>query len=219
MQTHDTDILKMSNEGVDAYMDWYQRTWATTTSRGEEPVGVRKELLALFPTKELEEVDRVALAQRREEKVKALRQQRLSKVLGEGGLKAREVRTEEQVEELDQQRPGYAARILRPGMRYQAFRKVEELSGAAKAFYEEAAEVACVDLTGLVRAVVKAEGMVEKWRLERRRERAFADQEVAADEIEVDVDEEARAIDRDVLDEDVVDDSPPLQPSIEVDGP
>lgn len=172
MGIRDGDVLDMSGEEVDAYMDWYQRMWMSGKVE-EGSVGVQRELLGMFPVKDVGEDDAMARALRREDRIEKLRQERLAMVLG--GLKARKVVTDEDLDELEAQQPGIAAKILRPGMRYQVFNRVEDLEGPAKHFHEEAAATACLSLRGLLKAVAKTESKIEKWRREKRREEAFAD--------------------------------------------
>ena len=168
MQLTDRDVLNMSDADMDGYMDWYQDMWMSSRAEGE---GVQKEIFGLFPTRQLPEQDNVGTAKRRGERVQELRQERLQKVLG--GLKARNVITEEKLAELELEKEGISEGLLRPGMRFEVFRRKEDLQGAAKEFHEEGAKVACVDVGGLLRAITRTEGIIERWRVERKRQGAF----------------------------------------------
>lgn len=184
MQITDEDVLNMSDVSVDAYMDWYHKTWMSERDEGE---GVQKELFALFPVQPPAADDPIAKAQRRDARRRILRQERLDKVLG--GLQARKVITEEDLAELDRHHEGYSARMLRPGMKYRVFKHADDLRGAAESFHVEAAQTACIDVKGLLRAVAKTEAIVDRWRLEQRRKEAFAgmgvDADAAADEMDI----------------------------------
>ena len=55
MALKDTDILELTDDGLDEYMDWYQGMWINT-DRTEE--GVQKRVLDMFPVETLQELSR-----------------------------------------------------------------------------------------------------------------------------------------------------------------
>ena len=184
MEIRDVDIMRLDEQGLDEYMDWYQRMWVSDRV-AQEAEGVQKELLAMFPVKELQERDEIAETKRVAAIEKELRDQRLSMVLG--GLKSRQVVTDKQLEEYEAQSGSVVPDILRPGMGYQVFQSVDSLDGVAKVFHEEAADMACLDLKGLLRAINLVESRVDKWRRGQKREAFFGaeDMDIPAESVEV----------------------------------
>ena len=169
MEISDLDILQMSNDQLDEYMDWYQGMWLNT-QRTEE--GIQKEILDMFPLQDRHEpgIDKQRDVLRdREASIRSSRDERLKTVVG--SLKPRQAVNEEAA--LDHETET-GQRIMRPGEGYQQIRKPDELNGPAKVFYAEAAKTACLSLNMLIRAVRAAEEKVDKWRKEKRREEVFA---------------------------------------------
>jgi RNA polymerase I-specific transcription initiation factor RRN7 len=189
MALKDVDILDMSDGQLDEYMDWYQDMWMSPERKEE---GVQKKILELFPVKEMRDLRREewsAKMQADEEQIRNLKRERLLTVMR--SLKARRAVSDDQEQELIEQ--GELERnLLRPGMRYEIYRDISDLEGAAKVFHEEAAHMIGITVEGLLKAIRSVENNLEKWRREKRRQELYgvtASKDVAMDdEMEVEMD-------------------------------
>lgn len=188
MALKDTDILDMSDEQLDEYMDWYQRMWMNPERREE---GVKQKILDLFPVRHLPEEtmeERLAKESEHEGRVRGLKRDRVVRVMG--ALKARRaVSDEEEMEMIEQ---GVLEKeLLRPGMRFEVFRDVSSLESVAKTFHEEAAETVGISVEALVRAVRSVESKVEKWRREQRRAALYGEpaEDSAEEAVDIDMDD------------------------------
>ncbi|KIW26092.1 uncharacterized protein PV07_09219 [Cladophialophora immunda] len=170
----DSDILDMTDQQLDQYMDWYQKTWVTGkhTSPTDQATdqGIERDILEMFPLHDVPERPKT-LAEN--EKANVEEQSRLSARIMhvQCSLKARRAITleEESERSLD---------VLRPGSRYPRYPKVDDLDKAAesavvKVFHQEAAEGACLSVKALLLAVNRTEEKMEQWLVDRRREEAF----------------------------------------------
>ena len=162
----DKDVLKMSGAEMDQYMDWYQRTW---TKPDDAEDNVNKELLDVFPLNALPAENR---GQDREHEIEEAQIRTVQEV--HAAMKLNWPISEEAARQLqlDSETP---VAIKRPGSHYLLYRKVEDLSGTARAFHEEAAEVACMSVERLVKAVLQTEAKIETWRKEKRRAERFGE--------------------------------------------
>jgi RNA polymerase I-specific transcription initiation factor RRN7 len=204
MAVTDGDVLNMNDAQLDQYMDWYQRTWLNAApgaasginsqaqtptqsqSQNQETNTIDQTILNLFPLQPLpptqkSRAEHASTAQKRE----ALLSTRIESV--QASLSP--MRAITPAEEASSR-----TTVLRPGARYPRYRSVEELGGtegwavAARVFHEEAAQVACLGVPALLRAVARTEDLIEAWRREKRREEHFA--AAAADEEEAATEEE-----------------------------
>ena len=167
VEVTDSDVFNMSNAQLDQYMDWYQRTWAKPSSEVAEDTNVGKEILDMFPLKSLparEELQATA----QDDELEQARLQMVSDVHSE--IKIQRPISDEEAEQLGD------TVISRPGMRYIRYRTIEELEGPAKTFYEAAAEVACLSVKSLVRAVMQTERKIMIWRNAKRRAERFGEE-------------------------------------------
>lgn len=187
MNVTDRDVLEMTGEQLDHYMDWYQRTWIngnpSQTQQSQER-GLDKDILDMFPLHDVPEVakTREHATQAKEEENSRLAE-RVRRV--QASLASRRaISTEEETErDLD---------VPRPGMGYLRFRKVGDLERAGEAariFHEEAARTACLSVKTLLLAVTRTEEKIELWLRDRRREAAFADEGEQEEGVEVEVEE------------------------------
>jgi RNA polymerase I-specific transcription initiation factor RRN7 len=163
VEVKDSDIFKMSETQLDQYMDWYQRTWAKTEIAGEN---VNRNILDMFPLKTLpDQNDRADIESDREAAV----QSKLHEV--QSSMKLRRPISDEEAEKEQ-------LNIMRPGSHYAIFRSVNDLSiqPVAKAFYGAAAEMACLSLETMVRAVVQTERRIALWRNAKRRAERFGEE-------------------------------------------
>ena len=172
-ETTDTDIFKMSETELDQYMDWYQRTWIKSNDAEDN---VNKELLDMFPLKPLLAEDQLRDPDREvdETQLEIVREVHATMKL------SRPVSDEDaQQLQLDSEIP---VEVKRPGSHYRQYRKVEDLPKAARAFYEAAAEAACMSLEKLVKAVLQTETTIATWRSEKKRAERFGENEEDEDE-------------------------------------
>jgi RNA polymerase I-specific transcription initiation factor RRN7 len=158
----DKDIFDMSSQQLDQYMDWYQRTWVKLDTADDE---VNKELLDMFPLKEIagKSVDRGSALREDEAAFELIKHMHAN-------LKMNQIITDEQAEEIE-------GEVIRPGMQYQQFRDLENLSlsRVARLFYREAAELSCLSIDSLLRAVLQSERKITLWRRAKRRAETFGE--------------------------------------------
>ena len=179
MALKDTNILKMNDDELDEYMDWYQWMWVNHDRKEE---GVQKRILDMFPLNDLGELGReevVARDNEREQRRKHLRMERVKHV--QASLKIRRAVSDEEERGWIESRQ-LEGGLMRPGEGYQTFRNVDDLAdGVVRIFHEEAAKTACMSSEMLLRAVRGAEDKIERWRRERRREEMFGKEELHVD--------------------------------------
>lgn len=162
INVNDTNVFSMSAHQLDQYMDWYQRTWARSRISNDD---LNKELLDMFPLQQIPE--------KHVDSGKALCEEeiRLKQVKAvQASLKTSETATEEQVAE-------NLGLLPKPGMRYQQFRdkRALSLSVTALSFHLEAAELSCLSLDMLLRAVLQTERKITLWRRAKRRAEKFGE--------------------------------------------
>lgn len=164
----DADIFKMSGADLDQYMYWYQRTW---TQSNDAEDSINKELRDMFPLKPLPPEDK------QRDPDQEVEESQLKFVEGvHAAMKlCRPVSDEEARQlQLDSERP---IEIKRPGSDYRVYPTVEDLPETARAFYEAAAEAACMSVERLVYAVRQTETKIETWRREKKRAERFSAEE------------------------------------------
>ena len=160
----DNDVLKMSGAEMDQYMDWYQRTWIKPDDAEDK---VNKELLDMFPLNALPAENHGQDPEREIEEAQLRTVQevhaamKLNRPISEDAARQLQLDCETPVE------------VKRPGSHYPPYRKMEDLSGAASVFYKAAAEVACMSVERLIKAVLHTEAKIETWRKEKRRAERF----------------------------------------------
>jgi RNA polymerase I-specific transcription initiation factor RRN7 len=131
------DVLTMDDKEIDHYLDWYQSVWIEKTD-----LRLPEQILDLFPLPNMSEtpaVDRVT-AQRVIDETHA---QGLSAV--QSSLVWHEPVSLDESEKY--------ATPRRPGSAYRRYRRMDDMSGHARRFHEEAAACAGVTPQSLVRAV------------------------------------------------------------------
>jgi RNA polymerase I-specific transcription initiation factor RRN7 len=166
----DADIFKMSDEQLDQYMDWYQRTYIRSA---EAENNINKELLDMFPLKPLpvEDPQRDPEQEREETQLNRLKEVQTAMKLvwpvSDEDAGQLQLGSETPVE------------VKRPGSHYLQYRSMEELSlpesKIAKAFYEAAAEAACMSVERLVKAVWQTEAKMDTWKSEKKRAERFGE--------------------------------------------
>lgn len=150
------DVLNMTPDQMDEYMDWYETSWLDSSSKGANP------LHSLFPlgSSTRETGQSAPTAQDDEE----------GSVDWLLGTAQQYLRTRDVVNSSDPDIP-------RPGSLYTRYRQESDLPDTARAFYETAARVVGVPLSTLVRCVSQGEIQINKWLEDQRRIKHFADRE------------------------------------------
>jgi len=161
MQVQEKDILDMSDEKLDDYMDWYGSVFAEETVREKGRIGkeaeFRRALHRLFPIERITpsaydamDVDRDAEPVPEDERLR-----KVQSSLRPARVKADVKSTEPSVK--------------RPGNSYKRYRSVGELEGYAREFYEEAADLVALPVGSLVKCVFFLERRLEKWESSERK--------------------------------------------------
>jgi RNA polymerase I-specific transcription initiation factor RRN7 len=162
MQMQEKDVIDLSNEKLDDYMDWFGTMFTEETVRETGRVGkeaeFRRTLHRFFPIERVVEEEKTDYMDVDEEprpntKTKTvLEDERLKKVQE----RLKPVRIEES-------KMNEISDTKRPGNGYKRYRHVKELDGHAREFYEEASTMAALSLELLVKCVFVLEIRLEKW--------------------------------------------------------
>ncbi|KAJ5142767.1 Ubiquitin supergroup [Penicillium bovifimosum] len=160
----DKDVLNMTSAQMDNYMDWYASSWLDTSrapTRIAElfPISRTGSDAQPIPTATPGSSSAPAAPDTTEEKLNALMKTVMQ------NLKVRRVIPEDE-----------EAEDKRPGEFYRRYRWESQLTGPARAFYEEAARLAAVPLKSLVHAVSLVEFKIAKQDEERQNREFFARQ-------------------------------------------
>ena len=145
----EVDAMQMSDEQLDDYMDYYERTFIDPDSIEQK---LPKELLDMFPTGRLDGSEPVSYSyQEQFAKEQKAVEEKLDAVIG--SMRLRSVISKENEES-----------VRRIGSVYKRYRRAEDLDGYAKVFYEKVADMVGVKLETLVLAVGQMERLLIKWR-------------------------------------------------------
>ena len=154
----ETDVMDMTGEQLDEYMDWYERTFVDELRTEAKDRSLPKQLLDMFPIGRTDgsgptpySHDRMAVEE--QETVN----KRLNMVIGK--LRLRTV-----VSDNPEDCVGINGDSTHIGKFYKRYRNVEDLTPHAKAFHEAIAEAISVRLETLVLAVGQVERKLIKWR-------------------------------------------------------
>ncbi|KAF7509431.1 hypothetical protein GJ744_007994 [Endocarpon pusillum] len=158
IEVRDTDVFKMSQQELDSYMNWYQKTWVKEPRAGLED-SVNKDILDMFPLHSLEPSGTLRSMQREHELEGAAIQRAHSTT---HSLEFQGPITDDEVGDQE-------ANIKRPGEEYKSYRSEEELPDIAKVFFRAAAEIACTSVKNLILAVLQAEAKMATWKRAKRR--------------------------------------------------
>jgi len=169
LATKESDVFDMSNQDMDAYLDWFARTgWLNEedAKQGRE-ADYKTALYAMFP------VQIPPSSTQNDDDHEAEKLERIKAV--QASLRPN------LVVEVDIEGTG----ILRPGEKYTRYRSVEQMPKLAKVFFEAAGRLVNLDLQDMVTAVLQVEMKLGNWAEKKRKE---AKSDVAAVEEEEDVD-------------------------------
>ncbi|OCT54165.1 putative RNA polymerase I specific transcription initiation factor Rrn7 [Cladophialophora carrionii] len=192
----DSDILGMTDDQLDHFMSWYQRTWIKNSAPSQHTQvqdggsgSMDREILEMFP---LPDVPERRESREQNERLQAEEDARLTDRIKQvqRSLGSRQAISEE--DELEQ-----GLDVMRPGARYPRYAKVEDLDRAAESmavighvartFHEEAAQTACLSLKALVAAVNRTEEKIELWLVAKRREDIIGDDGSDSSDIDEDI--------------------------------
>lgn len=163
MLVNEQDIMNMSGEQLDEYLDWYENTWISEDDDEHQKRGLPEQLLDMFPTSRVNASSASMNEFAAEAKAERyLLDEKLRKV--QNRLKLRPVISKEGGGKI--QEP-----LRRLGTFYKRYRKTEDLPPQAKIFYEAAASLVGVSLPTLVMAVLQMESKLRVWRAKRLKER------------------------------------------------
>lgn len=155
------DVMNMSGEQLDDYLDWSEKTWV---DENHEPLkhDLPKQILDMFPLGRLDGSSSTQPNFIEEAEAEELFiNKKLTYV--HGHLRMRDV-------VLDEQEGKGKEPVRRIGSSYKRYRKVEDLSQQAKIFYEKAAALISTSLSVLVRAVSHTERQIQLLRMKQMRE-------------------------------------------------
>ena len=184
----DKDILNLAPAELDTYMDWYERTWVTPeTVLTEKKTDLESQILGMFPlapppshsAQPVENAVAAVNTSSRNESIESIARRIQSEAIGQAQRRSDDVDDEDQE---------------KPGSRYPGFANVADIEAltankeenAVLYFHEKVAELACLELKGLLRAVRYTERKLERWIDDKRREEVFGAGDMI-DEDEMDV--------------------------------
>lgn len=149
IEVKDVDVLKMGEQEMDDYLDWYQRSFVGDDEGKKMP----KAILEQFPLQELPPLPPKDQKHEEEEVTRRLKEVQKNLVVVEP------------VESSSNEK----GKIVRPGELYSRYRTVDELPENAKAFFEIAAKNVGISVSDLVRGVFQMEVKLDTWRIEQKR--------------------------------------------------
>lgn len=158
IDVQDTDVFTMSQEELDSYMNWYQKTWVREP-RNQSVDNVNEEILDMFPLQRLEPSTTQTSLQREQDLVGVAIK---SAHLTTSWLEFQPPVTDEEVSDNE-------IKVKRPGEKYMSYKSEEDLSELAKPFFKSAAETACTSIKTLMLAVLQTETRVKIWKSAMRR--------------------------------------------------
>lgn len=146
----ETNCLDAADETLDAYLDWYNTNIASEEVRTRGQAGrdadFRRALFKMFPV---------------QTETHTRTKQKSTVTGGEVEAKLRQIQST-LVPKATVEQNQDTKDTPRPGTYYRRFRHVEDLSGPAKIFFEEAAKLAGSSLESMVQAVFLTERKVQK---------------------------------------------------------
>ena len=187
IEIQDRDVLTMSPEQLDSYMDWYQTTFAVSeTVLQNQKTALEKSILDMFPVPDLSSTSLSSQSHNAEREASELPSRVQDEAVvpvawTEGTGKERASDGDSDIEEND----------LQAGSRYPIFSTKDSLSfkspraeretedegandsNAALYFHERAAELVCLDLNRLLKAVRYTERRLERLIEQKKRDKIF----------------------------------------------
>ena len=153
INVNENDIMDMSGEQLDEYLDWYEKTWVKEDSQQSSARRIPQPLLDMFPTGRPDGSSPVKVDFRQEAQADRIGlDQMLNTAVG--SLQFRGIVLEESADSSDDS-------VRRIGSFYKRYRTIEDLSPQARMFYEAAANSVGTSLTTLTIAVFQMERKLE----------------------------------------------------------
>ena len=158
MYVTERDVMHMTGERLDEYMDWYERTFVDEARTEEKARGLPQQLLDMFPTGRTDGSSAMPYVY---DQAAAEQQETIDKRLNllMGKLRLRNV-----VSDDSEDSAGIHEDSTGIGSFYKRYRKVEDLTPHAKAFHEAVAGAVGVRLETLLVAVGQVERKLVTWR-------------------------------------------------------
>jgi len=162
VEVKDTDIFEMTDKQLDDYMKWYQQTWTVEM----ETDNVSKQILSMFPLDARPERQSNI---RNDEPNHASQRAKDT----QSNMSPRQVMLHRSNENVTIEQND----VLPLGAGYVQYRNLSDLAEHAgvELFHQGAAELACVDVRTLLRAIQQAERVLILWRKAKRRAAAFGE--------------------------------------------
>jgi RNA polymerase I-specific transcription initiation factor RRN7 len=156
------DVMKMSVNQLDEYLDWYEKTWISEEDEKQKKKGLPKQLLDMFPTGRQDGSLPTAVDFDAETKAEQYcLDEKLQSV--QSRLKTRRL--------IPGEHEGKGGEALRrPGSFYKRYRKIEDFPPHAKKFHEAAASLVGISFSTLAVAVRQMERKLQCWRDKRLKE-------------------------------------------------
>ena len=153
VNVNEKDIMGMSGEQLDEYLDWYEKTWVKDEPQEPNSRGPPQQILDMFPTGRPDGSSPAMANYDQDSKDdRAALNQKLKTV--EGSLKLRGIVSGESEEK--GKKP-----VRRIGSFYKRYRTIEDLSPQAKVFYDAAACSVGASIPTLVLSVFRLEKKLE----------------------------------------------------------
>ena len=186
---NENDVMAMSGEQLDEYLDWYEKTWIKEEVQVPSSRRLPQQLLDMFPTGRPDGSLPVGLNPEQEAKADQVALNHKLKTV-QSSLKLRVIVSEGN-EEISE-KP-----VKRIGSFYKRYRNIENLSPQAKAFYEATASSIGISLSSLVLAVFQVERKLEIFRTKEVKDKLLEDEDLLGEEEYLEGDYEIPTIDRD----------------------
>lgn len=165
------DACKLSGDQIDAYLDWFEKTWIDEERARKHPRGYPEQLLDMFPTGPPGgSTDTAVYSEKERQEGEEALETKLRTV--QASLKPRQVTSDEDASKTD------GNPVNRIGSYYKRYRKMEDLSTSAKAFHQAAANLVAIKLHSLLIAVTQIEHKLLAWRKQQLKEDEDSNDEV-----------------------------------------
>ena len=152
------DVMNMTGEQLDEYMDWYERTLVDESRAEEKSRGLPKQLLDMFPIGRIDGSDPTPYSH---DRMAAQEEEAVDKKLNTVMCK---LRLRNVISDDPEGSMGTSEDSTRIGSFYKRYRKVEDLTPHAKAFHEAVAQATGIGLETLILAVGQVERRLVKWK-------------------------------------------------------
>jgi len=161
LQTTEKDVLSMSNDTLDQYMDWYEKAYTEEqpleTDHSAKDAGFRRSMYRMFPVSRTRSPDPQQTGMDGTNGYSTLSHDDDSTNSAvQAAMKPLRVLSHEAANETYED-------ILRPGSHYKRYRSVNDLSETAAIFYGAVARLVGLAPHSLVRAVFVIESLLRNW--------------------------------------------------------